>query len=143
MGIPPPEPGLVLNYAYLWHDEHRAGREEGRKDRPSVIVLSTTREADQAVIVTVLPITHAAQGDSKSAVEIPRAIKRHLGLDDARSWIVVTEGNRFVWPGFDLRNVPGTKSVDYGFLPPRLFRRVQEAFLTAFRAGKSRTTVRT
>jgi len=60
MGLPTPEPGLVLNYAYLWHDEHRAGREEGRKDRPSVIVLCATREADRAVIVTVLPITHAA-----------------------------------------------------------------------------------
>ncbi len=43
MGIPAPEPGLVLNYAYLWHDEHRAGHEEGRKDPPSVIVLSVAR----------------------------------------------------------------------------------------------------
>ncbi len=25
MGLPTPEPGLVLNYAYLWHHEHRAG----------------------------------------------------------------------------------------------------------------------
>jgi hypothetical protein len=35
MPIPNPEPGLVISYAYLWHDEHHAGREEG-KDRPSV-----------------------------------------------------------------------------------------------------------
>jgi hypothetical protein len=48
MGIPTPEPGLVLNYAYLWHNEHRAGQEEGRKDRPGVIVLSVTRESDDA-----------------------------------------------------------------------------------------------
>ena len=38
MALPSPEPGLVLNYAYLWHEEHRAGREEGRKDRPSVVI---------------------------------------------------------------------------------------------------------
>jgi hypothetical protein len=60
-----PEPGLILNYAYLWHDEHRAGLEEGRKDRPNVIVLSITRESDDAIIVTVLPITHAAPDDPK------------------------------------------------------------------------------
>jgi hypothetical protein len=40
MPIPTPEPGLVISYAYLWHHEHGAGREEGRKDRPSVIVLA-------------------------------------------------------------------------------------------------------
>jgi hypothetical protein len=43
MPIPSPEPGLVISYAYLWHHEHEAGREEGRKDRPSVIVLAVER----------------------------------------------------------------------------------------------------
>jgi hypothetical protein len=33
------------------------------------------------------------------AVEIPAVVKRHLGLDEARSWIVVSEINRFIWPG--------------------------------------------
>ena len=89
---------LVLNYAYLWHGEHRAGLEEGRKDRPSVIVLSITRESDDATIVTVLPITHVAPEDPKAAIEIPLPVKKHLGLDDARSWIVIAEGDEFVWP---------------------------------------------
>jgi hypothetical protein len=31
MPIPNPEPGLVISYAYLWHHEHQAGREEGQK----------------------------------------------------------------------------------------------------------------
>ena len=35
--------------------EHQAGREEGQKDRPSVIVLAVEREADGATAVTVLP----------------------------------------------------------------------------------------
>lgn len=142
MGLPTPEPGLVLNYAYLWHDEHRAGREEGRKDRPSVIVLCATREADRAVIVTVLPITHAAQGDSKSAVEIPRAIKRHLGLDDARSWIIIAEGNEFVWPGHDLKKVPNTDDYEFGILPPRFFNQVRDAFVAFNKAGQSASTPR-
>jgi len=48
MAIPTPEAGLVISYAYLWHHEHQAGREEGQKDRPSVIVLAGEREADDA-----------------------------------------------------------------------------------------------
>ena len=142
MGIPPPEPGLVLNYAYLWHDEHRAGHDEGRKDRPSVIVLCATRAADQAVMVTVLPITHSPPGDSKSAVEIPQAIKQHLGLDEERSWIAVAEGNEFVWPGYDLRKVPKTDAYEYGFLPPRFFNQVRDAFLALNKGGQAQSTPR-
>ena len=82
MAIPNPEPGLVISYAYLWHDEHKAGHEEGLKDRPSVIVLVVKRESDNATIVTVLPITHSAPQDPKSAIELPTLVKRNLGLED-------------------------------------------------------------
>src|SRR5882724_7975187 len=54
MPIPTPEPGLVISYAYLWHQEHEAGREEGRKDRPSVIVLAVERPANDTTVVVVL-----------------------------------------------------------------------------------------
>ncbi len=108
MAIPAPEPGLVISYAYLWHHEHQAGHEEGRKDRPTVIVLAVEREGDGATVVTVLPVTHSAPTNPRAAVEIPRAVKRHLGLDDDRSWIVVAEGNEFLWPGYDLRKIPHT-----------------------------------
>jgi hypothetical protein len=86
--IPTPEPGLVISYTYLLHHEHEAGRDEGRKDRPSVIVLAVERPANDTTVVVVLPITHAAPADPAAAVEIPAAVKRHLGLDDERSWIV-------------------------------------------------------
>jgi hypothetical protein len=129
VAIPTPEPGLVLNFAYLWHREHQAGHEEGRKDRPSVIVLCVRREKDNATLVTVLPITHQAPVDPASAVELPLAVKRHLGLDDDRSWVMVDEGNEFVWPGYDLRKIPKTSRYDFGFLPPRLFDRIRRAFV--------------
>ena len=93
MALPDPEPGLVISYAYLWHHEYRAGQEEGRKDRPSVIVLAIERASDGTAVVTVLPITHRSPDDP---VEIPPAVKRLLGLDVERSWIVVDEGNEFV-----------------------------------------------
>lgn len=142
MPIPTPEPGLVIAYSYLWHREHEAGREEGRKERPSVVVLAVEREADEATVVTVLPITHTPPANPTLAVEMPPPVKRHLGLDTERSWIVVSEGNEFLWPGYDLRKVPNADRYDYGFLPPRLFNQVLDAFLACYRAGKAQTTPR-
>lgn len=93
-------------------------------------------------MVTVLPVTHTPPRDPASPIEIPPALKRHLGLDDHRSWIVVDEGNRLVWPGYDLRHVPNSDRFDYGFLPPRFFSSVQAAFAALHKAGKGRTTPR-
>jgi hypothetical protein len=138
MPIPTPEPGLVISYAYLWRYEHDVGQEEGRKDRPSVIVLAIEREADGTTIVTVLPITHSPPADPAGAVEIPAAVKRHLRFDDDRSWIIVSEGNEFDWPGYDLRKIGTGDRYDYGFLPPRFFDQVLGAFLAYHRANKGR-----
>jgi hypothetical protein len=142
LAIPSPELGLVLNYAYLWHEEFRAGRQEGRKNRPTVIVLCATQAEDQSTTVTVLPITHAAPRIASDAVEIPQAIKKHLGLDDERSWIIIAEGNEFIWPGFDLRKVPNKDAYDYGYLPPRFFDKVRDAFVEFARVERLKVTAR-
>jgi hypothetical protein len=134
--LPQPEPGLVLNYAYLWHTEFNIGQEEGRKNRPTVIVLCSTQTTDQSTIVTVLRITHSQPSNAKTAVEIPQAIKRHFGLDHERSWIIISEGNEFTWPCFDLRKVPNKEDYSYGFLPPKFFDKVRDAFVEFARAGK-------
>jgi mRNA-degrading endonuclease toxin of MazEF toxin-antitoxin module len=141
MGIPVPEAGLVISYAYLWHREHQAGHDEARKDRPAVIILAVQVDA-RGPVVTVVPITHAAPSQPEHAIEIPLPVKRQLGLDDARSWIVVNEGNEFLWPGYDLREVPGTDSYSYGFLPPRYFDRIIKAFVAYNRAGIGQLTPR-
>ncbi len=142
MPIPTPEPGLVISYAYLWHHEHEAGREEGRKDRQSVIVLAVERPANDTTVVVVLPITHTPPADPANAVEIPTAVKRHLELDDERSWIVVAEGNEFDWPGYDIKKIGRCDRYDYGFLPPRFFKQVIEAFIAWHRARKVKLTSR-
>ncbi len=142
MPIPTPEPGLVISYAYLWHHEYDAGRGEGRKDRPGVIVLAVERPANDTTVVVVLPITHRPPDDPAAAVEIPGPVKRHLGLDDARSWIVVAEGNEFDWPGYDLRKIGRTDRYDYGFLPPRFFVQVIKAFAAWHRTRKVQLTSR-
>jgi hypothetical protein len=64
-------------------------------------------KAHSAPVVAVVPITHSPHRNRKAAIEIPAAIKRHLGLDDLPSWFDVDEFNVFTWPGFDLRPVPG------------------------------------
>jgi hypothetical protein len=140
--IPVPEPGLVISYAYLWHDEHAAGREEASKERPAVIALVVAREDGNETVVTVFPITHCAPRDTVSAVEIPPAVKTHLGLDDRRSWIVVAEGNEFIWPGYDLRKIKHSHRYAYGFLPPRFFARVLDAFEACYRDGRHRAASR-
>ncbi len=139
MTIPTPEPGLVVSYVYLWHYEQQAGRDEGRKDRPSVIVLVEAAGKEQ--VVTVLPITHL-EPEPATAVEIPQAVKRHLGLDAERSWIIINEGNTFLWAGYDLRQIPKTGAYHYGFLPPNFFNQVVTAFASWHKAGQAKLVSR-
>jgi hypothetical protein len=141
MALPTPEAGLVISYGYLWHYEHQAGQEEGRKDRPCVIAL-VVQGNDSTTVVTVLPLTHRQPLDPANAVEIPAAVKRHLRLDGDRSWVVVNEGNEFLWPGYDLRKVPRADRYDYGFLPPRFFGQILAAFTACHQAGKAASTQR-
>lgn len=143
MPLPVPEPGLVISYAYLWHYEQSAGAEEGRKHRPCVIVLAVQRLDDQTTVVTVLPITHRLPANPSEAVELPLRVKRHLGLDDERSWVMLHEGNEFIWPGYDLRTLPQSRDrYDYGLLPPRLFELIVTRFHALWAAGQGRTVPR-
>jgi hypothetical protein len=142
MPIPTPEPGLIISYAYLWDHEAQSRQEEGRSDRPCVIALAIERQQDGETLVTVLPVTHRPPDDPTEAVEIPRAVKKHLGLDDQRSWVIVSEGDQFVWPGYDLRKVRGTDRYDHGYLPPRLFAEILAAFRAWHKAHKVKVTGR-
>lgn len=142
MALPEPELGLVISYAYLWRREHLAGHFEGRKDRPCVIVLAVNQGA-KGKRVTVVPITHSEPRDKSLVVELPQAVKRHLGLDAERSWVMLDEGNRFLWPGFDLRLAPGRNDrYDYGYLPPRLFAAIVTRFEEVWAATKGHVVPR-
>ena len=144
MAFPTPEPGLVIRYAFLWREAAARGQEEGDKDRPCAIVLATRDDQGDTVVV-VLPITHTPPGNPDLAVEVPAATKRRLGLDDDRSWIVLTDANRFIWPGPDLRpRVPGdAASVAYGLLPAALFREVRDGLARAVAARLAGAVTRT
>ena len=138
MSLPPPEPGLVLRYSYLWLREHRAGREEGVKDRPCAIVLAVRDSSDHTQVL-VVPVTHTPPTTPAEAIELPASIKQHLGLDTERSWIMLNESNLFEWPGPDLRPIPGgdPDAVTYGQLPEALYDIVREKWLDAFDKGRA------
>jgi len=124
MPLPAPEAGLVISYSYLWHDESLRGNEEGRKNRPCAIVL-VAHDADKTRVL-VVPITHNEPKDASIAVEIPLKTKKRLGLDEERSWAICSEVNEFNWPGPDLKPISrkNPDRIDYGFLPPELFKKI-------------------
>jgi len=95
--------------------------------------------------VLVLPVSHSPPTDPADAVEIPPQTQKRLGLDAERSWIVITEANEFVWPGPDLRPVPGrdVSTLAYGPLPPRFFAQVRGKFLERDQREKSKRVKRT
>lgn len=144
MTWPAPQPGLVVRYSYLWKREAEAGRDEGVKDRPCAVVVAIEGETDRTRVL-VLPVTHAPPQPPDEGIELPQPTKLRLGLDSERSWIMVSEANDFIWPGPDLRFLPGQgpESSAYGFLPTRLFRVVRDRFLARARTRQATLIART
>ena len=134
-----PKVGWVFRYSYLWHRQFLAGREEGDKDRPSVVLAIVAHFEDGTPTVRVLPITHSPHPDD--AIEIPPATKRRLGLDEQPSWIVLTESNRFAWPRPDMRSVDSDTGY-FGPLPPALFAEVKRRFVELAQSRRHRATPR-
>jgi len=93
----------------------------------------------------VVPITHTRPENPATAVEIPAAERVRLGLDSEQSWIVLTEFNAFVWPGPDLRPVPGKdpSTVIYGTVSKQLYTRVLAQVQALLRANLVRRVSRT
>jgi hypothetical protein len=123
---------------------HARGLEEGDKDRPAVIILVVEGTGTGMPRVLALPITHSAPTVGGAAMEIPPTVARSAGLDAARSWVVLSEFNEFVWPGFDLRIIPGRTpaTMAYGFLTPGFFGSLRDRWLALDTAGKSHTVSR-
>jgi len=142
--FPEPTPGLVIRYSYLWRREYLEGSEEGRKDRPCAIVASVRNQAG-APHVLVLPVTHTPPDWDTAAIEIPEFVKKRIGMDRERSWIVISEYNDFVWPGPDLRPAPGDEggAIAYGTLPASLFEQVRRAWLALATKRRSSPVRRT
>lgn len=106
-----------------------------------MVVATITRNNRTQLLVA--PITHVRPDRGNDAIEIPPNIKKQLGLDRARSWVVLTELNRFLWPGPDIRIAPGHESPVYDAIPDWLFFEVREGVLRHSGAGSLTVTKRT
>jgi hypothetical protein len=107
-------------------------------------VLAVQRQEDGERIVTVAPITHRPPGDANDGVELPLAVKRRLGLDDQRSWIIATEVNRFLWPGPDWRPISPNHPNEFAFggLPNKLMHQLIDRISELHRKGRIRMVPR-
>jgi hypothetical protein len=138
--FPAPRPGLVIRYCFLWSDERGAGADDGSKDRPCAIVVAARKDEHADIRVLVAPITHAQPHDPSDSLEIPGAFAKALGLDGERHWLRLDELNRFSWPGYDLRPLPGKiGKYDYGMLPEPLFEALKVGIVQRHRAKRGRS----
>ncbi len=130
-----PKPGLIVRYDYVWGQDAPTGQEYG-KDRP-VCLLAAFEAPDRRTYVALLPITHTPPNSPDKAVEIPAEVKRQLGLDDAPSWIVVSDRNLDLWPTAGLSPLPGKPGrFAYGMLPPSLLDKVRSKFIALAEQNK-------
>jgi hypothetical protein len=107
-----------------------------------VVVVLAKAQTSGGTQIVVAPVTHSPPEAPANAVEVPANVKRELGLDRERSWIVITEFNRFPWPGPDVRPLEDGDPF-YGAIPDWLFRRVREAIGKCAARGEVRVTRRT
>lgn len=141
MALPDPAPGLVVRYDYLWTHEAAAGRDQG-KDRPACLVAASDAAARPRFVV-LLPITHTAPAGDTVGIEIPQRVRQALGLDEAPSWVIVSEYNVDEWPSAGLSPLPGRPGAfAYGFLPPGLFAEIKARFIGLAERGRSAATRR-
>ena len=138
-----PSPGSVIRYAYLWADESASGREEGRKDRPALVLALAVRSDEDETELLVVAVTLMAPRAAEDGIVLPE--KRQLGLDDLQSWIVTTEANAFIWPGPDICPIPDAPAgqMIYGRISDKLLTRMARSCLTNRRRGIGRLVERT
>lgn len=119
-----PQIGEVICHAYLWRNQADRGQTEGTKERPCVVV-HRQEEGEGNTRIFVCPVTHTEPFDTERSMNCPAATKRRLGLDEHSSWIITSELNHFIWPGFDVRPTPD-KRPSFGLLPNTLTRQIIE-----------------
>lgn len=137
MALPDARPGLVFRYEYVWKRQALAGQTTGEKERPACIVLAVTRTAGDTQVL-IVPITTQKPDAATPAVEIPPAVRRHLGFDEGRSsWIILSEANIDAWPSPDMRQIPGKPGCfEYGLLPLKLVNSLRDSILDAMAAQR-------
>ena len=88
-----PAAGQVFDYHYLWKWQADGGETEGRKKRPSCVVIVVTNDAGHHIMF-IAPITSKTPEQGRAALEIPETEARRARLDGNLSlWIILDELN--------------------------------------------------
>jgi hypothetical protein len=88
-----PQVGQIVDHYFLWFDEQAAGRIEGRKSRPCLIIAIEQRK-NAAPRVTVLPITSQEPRPGTIALAVPDDVKGRTGLSRTRpAWVIIDDAN--------------------------------------------------
>lgn len=63
-------PGLVIDYPYLWAWQHERGETEGRKARPTCVVVAVRGANDGLTHLALLAITTEPPQADRAAIEV-------------------------------------------------------------------------
>lgn len=86
--------GQVIDYPYLWAWQQDRGESEGRKMRPTCVVVALRSASDGLTHLALLAITTQPPQGDRLALEVSDIECRRAGLTDLkRCWIVVDEYN--------------------------------------------------
>jgi hypothetical protein len=128
-----PEPGQVIHYHYLWHNEHLAKLFEGQKFRPCVVFTALPliqSQPDMATLISVVPITHTKPDPSENHVELNQRAMVAAGIGAVNPYIfkpcyaLCDEYNRFAWPGSDMPFLNPPEATIHGCLPNGAFTQI-------------------
>ena len=87
-------PGQIIVYPYLWAWQQDRGETEGRKNRPTCVVVAVRGVNDELTHLALLAITTQPPQGGRMALDIPEIERQRAGLGDLkRCWIVVDEYN--------------------------------------------------
>ncbi|WP_342629951.1 hypothetical protein AAC691_10115 [Nguyenibacter vanlangensis] len=88
-----PKSGQIIDYHYLWLWQADRGETEGRKKRPSCVVL-VVADRDGNHVLFIAPITSKEPSLERKAIAIPETEARRANLDThIPLWVMVDEMN--------------------------------------------------
>ena len=94
MAIDVPPQGSIISYPYLWATQRDTGETEGRKSRPTCVVLRIFEAERNIHHLILLPISSQPPRKDQVAIEVPETERRRAGLSRyPGAWIIVSEYN--------------------------------------------------
>lgn len=135
MERPAPQYGHVVRFEYLWRAEEHDGHADGAKFRPCAVVVALEPKGDEPQRVMVCAITHTEPRPPSVGIEIPPEANQVAGLDEDRSWVIVSEVNKVQWSSRRFSRTNYGKW-EYGVLPQEVMNAVRRAIADGIRAAQ-------